>query len=70
MIKLRDYQHDLLNRVRNALDSGQDTRAMLQLPTGGGKTRIGGRALNVRESNKAALDKLAPQIWESRVFRG
>ena len=29
-----------------------------------------GRTLNVREPNKAALDKLAPQIWESRVFRG
>ena len=31
---------------------------------------IVGRTLNVREPNKAALDKLAPQIWESRVFRG
>ena len=33
-------------------------------------SRIVGRTLNVREPNKAALDKLAPQIWESRVFRG
>ncbi len=33
-------------------------------------SRLVGRTLNVREPNKAALDKLAPQIWESRVFRG
>lgn len=60
MIRLRDYQLDLLDRVRNALDSGPDARVMLQLPTGGGKTRIAGEL----------LDKLALQIWESRVFRG
>ncbi len=36
----------------------------------GMSSRIVGRTLNVREPNKAALDKLAPQIWESRVFRG
>ena len=36
----------------------------------GMSSRLVGRTLNVREPNKAALDKLAPQIWESRVFRG
>ena len=46
MIELRDYQLDLLDRVRNALDGGPDARVMLQLPTGGGKTRVAGELLS------------------------
>ena len=45
MTTLRDYQQDLLDRVRNTLASAQNTRVMLQLPTGGGKTRIAGELL-------------------------
>ena len=46
MIMLRDYQLALLDRVRNALDNTPGARVMLQLPTGGGKTRIAGELLS------------------------
>ena len=45
MIELRDYQRDLLERVCDALASSA-ARIMLQLPTGGGKTRIAGMLLS------------------------
>ena len=45
MIDLRDYQGDLLERVRGAL-ADPSARIMLQLPTGGGKTRIAGKLLS------------------------
>ena len=44
MSELRDYQQDLLERVHHLLDA-PDARVMLQLPTGGGKTRIAGELL-------------------------
>ena len=45
MIELRDYQKDLLERVRDALASSS-AKIMLQLPTGGGKTLIAGKLLS------------------------
>ena len=39
MVELRDYQQDLLAQVQSAL-ADPSARVMLQLPTGGGKTRI------------------------------
>ena len=44
MSELRDYQQDLLERAHRLLDA-PDARVMLQLPTGGGKTRIAGDLL-------------------------
>ena len=39
MVELRPYQQDLLNRAEMGL-AAPDSRVMVQLPTGGGKTRI------------------------------
>lgn len=39
MVELRDYQQDLLERAQDALAIPK-ARALMQLPTGGGKTRI------------------------------
>ena len=39
MVELRDYQRELLQQARTAL-SPRSVRAMMQLPTGGGKTII------------------------------
>ena len=44
MTELRDYQQDLLAQVQAAL-ADPSARVMLQLPTGGGKTRIAGELL-------------------------
>ena len=45
MIKLRDYQQNLLKRIRAALRADPVARIMVQLPTGGGKTYIAGELL-------------------------
>ena len=45
MVELRDYQQDLLTQVQAAL-AVPSARVMLQLPTGGGKTRIAGELLS------------------------
>ena len=45
-MELRDYQIDLLERVQSALQDSPQPRVMLQLPTGGGKTRIAGVLLS------------------------
>ncbi len=45
-MELRDYQTDLLERVQSALRDSENARIMLQLPTGGGKTRIAGALLS------------------------
>ena len=45
MIEVRDYQQDLLVEVHRALVGTPAARIMLQLPTGGGKTRIAGQLL-------------------------
>ena len=42
---LRPYQKTLLMQVRQALGTRSDTRVMMQLPTGGGKTIIAGAFL-------------------------
>ena len=54
MSELRDYQQDLLERVHRLLDA-PDARVMLQLPTGGGKTRIAGELLSrwLKDGRKA-----------------
>ena len=46
MIELRDYQQDLLGQVQGALAGKAKARVMMQLPTGGGKTRIAAALLN------------------------
>ena len=55
MVKLRPYQEKLLQGAEEAL-SAPDARVMLQLPTGGGKTRIAAALLAgwVRGGGKAA----------------
>ena len=55
MVKLYQYQKDLLQRAEKALEA-PDARVMLQLPTGGGKTRIAAALLDgwVRNGGKAA----------------
>lgn len=44
-VKLRLYQRELLQQVQETLDSDAKTRAMMQLPTGSGKTIIAGALL-------------------------
>ena len=44
-MELWNYQKDLLERAQSALQDFQHARVMLQLPTGGGKTRIAGKLL-------------------------
>lgn len=44
-MELRDYQARLLTKCSLALVDSQAPRVMLQLPTGGGKTRIAGKLL-------------------------
>ncbi len=53
--ELREYQQELLERAESALESPK-ARVMLQLPTGGGKTRIAGALLarRLRNGRKAA----------------
>ena len=55
MAELRTYQRDLLQQVERAL-AAPDARVMLQLPTGGGKTRIAAALLAgwMRSGGKAA----------------
>ena len=55
MPELRDYQQDLLGQVEVALETPK-ARVMLQLPTGGGKTRIAAELLArwTRGGDKAA----------------
>ena len=56
MIELRLYQQDLLAQVQVALARSPDARVMMQLPTGGGKTRIAGELLSrwLNDGRKAA----------------
>ncbi len=51
----RKYQEDLLERAQSALQDSQQARVMLQLPTGGGKTRIAGKLLStwLKDGRKA-----------------
>ena len=55
-IQLRDYQHDLLERVQAKLEKSTSERVMMQLPTGGGKTEVAGALiadwLNLRQTHK------------------
>lgn len=44
-MELRKYQADLLKKCHLALLDSQAPRVMMQLPTGGGKTRIAGKLL-------------------------
>lgn len=57
MVELRDYQKDLLRRVKDALDEDPMARVMMQLPTGGGKTEIAGQLL------KAHLTRGQKAVW-------
>ena len=45
-MELRAYQSELLDRVVDELSGSPNARVMLQLPTGGGKTRIAGQLLS------------------------
>ena len=55
MVRLRSYQEDLLQEAERTLEAPH-ARVMLQLPTGGGKTRIAASLLAgwVRDGGKAA----------------
>ena len=55
MIELRDYQQELLSQMHRALAGTPVARIMLQLPTGGGKTRIAGELLSswLKDGRKA-----------------
>ena len=55
LMELRNYQKDLLERAEGALLNSQNARVMLQLPTGGGKTRIAGELLSkwLKDGRKA-----------------
>ena len=55
MVELRSYQRDLLSQAEAALVAPK-ARVMLQLPTGGGKTRIASQLLAgwTRDGSKAA----------------
>lgn len=52
---LRDYQQDIIDRVRSSIAEG-NKRIILQLPTGGGKTRIASEIIDLTtKKNKRAL---------------
>jgi superfamily II DNA or RNA helicase len=54
-MELRDYQHDILNRLRHALASGHK-RPVVQAPTGSGKTVIAAELINLaRRKGKRVL---------------
>ena len=55
MVELYAYQQDLLSRAETGL-AAENSRVMVQLPTGGGKTRIAAALLanRLRENCKAA----------------
>ena len=57
MVELRPYQTELLRRVHRALETDDNARVMMQLPTGGGKTVIAGELL----SNWLGNDRKA--VW-------
>ncbi len=46
MVELRDYQQDLLAQVQAPLADEAKARVLMQLPTGGGKTRIAAALLH------------------------
>ena len=52
---LRAYQSELLERVTSELSGSPNAKVMLQLPTGGGKTRIAGQLLShvLRDGRRA-----------------
>lgn len=48
--KLRDYQLDLIDRVRKSMNEG-NRRVLMQLPTGGGKTLVASEILKQTSDN-------------------
>lgn len=52
---LRDYQQEIIDKVRSSIAAG-NKRIILQLPTGGGKTRIASEMIDLStKKNKRAL---------------
>ena len=68
--KLRDYQIEIIDRVRDSISRG-NKRVILQLPTGGGKTRIASEIISLTtKKGKRALftchrQKLVLQAFEA-----
>jgi len=52
---LRDYQQEIIDKIRSSISAG-NRRIILQLPTGGGKTRIASEIIDLTtKKNKRAL---------------
>lgn len=78
MIKLRDYQVDMINRVRESLRGNQ--RVILQAPTGAGKTVVA--AYMMREARERGistffvvhqnelLKQTSRSLWENKIDHG
>ncbi|MFI6494705.1 sacsin N-terminal ATP-binding-like domain-containing protein [Streptomyces sp. NPDC050564] len=62
-LKLHAYQEALVQRMYEHLAQGEEKRAMLQIPTGSGKTRIAAEA-GVRALREGLLD--GPILWISQ----
>ncbi|WP_328759271.1 DEAD/DEAH box helicase [Streptomyces sp. NBC_00271] len=62
-LKLHPYQDALVQRMYEHLAQGEEKRAMLQIPTGSGKTRIAAEA-GVRALRDGLLD--GPILWISQ----
>ncbi|MGY0065874.1 helicase-related protein [Streptomyces sp. QTS137] len=62
-LELHDYQKTLVQRMYDHLAQGEEKRAMLQIPTGSGKTRIAVEA-GVRAIRDDLLDR--PILWISQ----
>ena len=70
MVDLRPYQEDLLNRAEMGL-AAPESRVMVQLPTGGGKTRIAAALLanRLRSNYKAVWLTHRKELAEQTCLR-
>lgn len=78
MIKLRDYQHDLISRTREALRVNQ--RVLMQAPTGAGKTALACTMIgNAVERGLSAmflvhqnelLNQTSKAMWHNQLAHG
>lgn len=61
LTSLFDYQEEVLEKVHNFLSSDEDKRALIQLPTGSGKTRTATESITKFISNNPDEDYLL--VW-------
>jgi len=65
---LRDYQQEIIGKVRESIQAG-NKRIILQLPTGGGKTRIASEIIDLTtKKNKRALFTCHRQTLVHQAF--